>query len=266
MEQVNALVLRAAGVNCDLETQHALELAGAAAQRIHINRIIENPSLLDSFQILVFPGGFSYGDDVAAGKILANQVVGHLAEPLQRFIQSGKLILGVCNGFQVLIKTGLLPDFDGRARPELAEQPATLADNDSGKFEDRWVYLQPAGDRCVFIDPDRRLYLPIAHGEGKLVARDRQTLERIKAGGFVAFRYVDGDGNTGPFPVNPNGSADSIAALTDSTGRVLGMMPHPERFVRYTQHPRWTRLEKNDDTTDGMTIFNNAVGYIRKNF
>jgi len=266
MEQVRALVLRAAGVNCDLETQSALELAGAAAQRIHINRIIEDASLLDSFQMLVFPGGFSYGDDVAAGKILANQIVHHLAEPLHNFIQAGKLILGICNGFQVLMKTGLLPGFDGQSRASLAEQPATLTDNDSGKFEDRWVYLQPGSDRCVFIDPARRLYLPIAHGEGKLVARDRQTLERIISGGFAAFRYVDGSGQTGPFPINPNGSADSIAGLTDSTGRVLGLMPHPERFVRRTQHPRWTRLKNTDDAADGMTIFNNAIGYIRKNF
>jgi len=153
MKQAKVLVLRAAGVNCDLETQVAFELAGAAGERIHINRVIEKPSLLDGFDILVFPGGFSYGDDVAAGKVLANQVVHHLAEPLHRFIEQGKLILGICNGFQVLIKTGLLPDLDGKAQPSLTDMPATLTDNDSGKYEDRWVYLQPGTNRCVFLMP-----------------------------------------------------------------------------------------------------------------
>jgi phosphoribosylformylglycinamidine synthase subunit PurQ / glutaminase len=265
MEQVKALVLRAAGVNCDVETQYTLQSAGAAAERIHINRLIENSGLLDDFQILVFPGGFSYGDDVAAGKILANQVVHHLTEPLHRFVEQGKLILGICNGFQVLIKTGLLPDLDGKTTPDINNMPATLTDNDSGKYEDRWVYLQPGTTRCVFVDSNRRLYLPVAHGEGKIVAKDAGTLERIKAGGHVAFRYVDENGKSGAFPINPNGSTDNIAALTDSTGRVMGMMPHPERFVRWTQHPRWTRLKQKDGTPDGMTIFNNAVNYVRTN-
>ncbi len=265
MEQVKVLVLRAAGVNCDLETQVAFESAGAAAERVHINRIIENTAMLDGYQIIVFPGGFSYGDDVAAGKILANQVVHHLTEPLHRFVEQGKLILGICNGFQVLIKTGLLPDLDGRQTPDINNMPATLTDNDSGKYEDRWVYLQPGTTRCVFIDPNRRLYVPVAHGEGKIASQNAQILERMKSGGHVAFRYVDENGKSGAFPINPNGSTDDIAALTDSTGRVMGMMPHPERFVRWTQHPRWTRLKQKDGTPDGMTIFNNAVNYVRAN-
>lgn len=265
MGQAKVLVLRAAGVNCDLETQHAFELAGAVGQRVHINRVIENSAMLDEYQILVFPGGFSFGDDVAAGRILANLVVHHLTEPLHRFIAAGKLVLGICNGFQVLIKTGLLPDLDGRATPDVSNMPATLMDNDSGKYEDRWVYLQPSTDRCVFVEAGRRLYLPIAHGEGKLAVRDDATLDSIRNGGFAAFRYVDADGKPGGFPVNPNGSLDDIAALTDSTGRVMGMMPHPERFVRWTQHPHWTRLGKRDGDADGMTIFTNAVNYVRTN-
>jgi len=267
MKQAKVLVLRAAGVNCDLETQVAFELAGAAGERIHINRLIENPSLLDGFDILVFPGGFSYGDDVAAGKVLANQVVHHLTGPLHRFVEQGKLILGICNGFQVLIKTGLLPDLDGKAQPSLTDMPATLTDNDSGKYEDRWVYLQPGTNRCVFLDPARRLYVPVAHGEGKILTQDPQTLERIINNGHVAFRYVDEHDKPGPFPVNPNGSTDDIAALTDSTGRVMGMMPHPERFVRWTQHPRWTRLtaQQKEGLPDGMTIFTNAVRYVESN-
>ncbi len=259
MEQVKALVLRAAGINCDMETQYALELAGAKAQRIHINKIIENNSLLDEFQILVFPGGFSYGDDVAAGKILANQIVHHLYEPVQKFIESGKLVLGICNGFQVLVKAGILPggDISGNG------QQVTITNNDSGKFEDRWVRLEPVSRRCVFIEPGRRIELPIAHGEGKVVTKDAQTLEQLQSGDYIAFKYVDVAGRQGGYPVNPNGSVDSIAGLTDATGRVLGLMPHPERFVRPTAHPRWSRLK--EPLCDGVTILSNAVKYVSEN-
>jgi phosphoribosylformylglycinamidine synthase len=260
MAEVKAIVLRAAGINCDVETEYALKLAGAKAQRVHINRIIESKSMLDEFQIIVFPGGFSYGDDVAAGKILANQIVHHLFEPLQRFIEQGKLVLGICNGFQVLVKTGILPG-DSSAQEQ---QEITITDNDSGKFEDRWVYLSPQTERCVFIEPGRQIYLPIAHAEGRIVTRDQATLDRLKSEGHLAFKYVDENGREGDYPVNPNGSIDSIAGLTDATGRVLGLMPHPERFVRRTQHPRWTRLA--DLHSDGMTIFNNAVKHISENF
>ena len=262
MKDVKALVLRAAGINCDLETVNALELAGASAQRVHINRIIENPEILDSCHILVFPGGFSYGDDVAAGKILANQVVHHLGDVVRKFIDAGKLVLGICNGFQVLVKAGILPALDGG---NASVQQVSITNNDSAKFDVRWVHMQPGTDRCVFINPGQRIYLPMAHGEGKVVTTTPEILEKIKVGGYVAFRYVDENGNTGPFPTNPNGSMDSIAGLTDSTGRVLGLMPHPERFVRRTQHPQWTRLPEGLEA-DGMTIFNNAVRYVRENF
>lgn len=266
MAQVKSIVLRAAGINCDLETEYALRLAGANVERMHINRIIRDPELLDGVQILVFPGGFSYGDDVAAGKILANQVVHHLRDILHRFVEQGKLVLGICNGFQVLIKTGLVPGLCSDKQTSTLDYPATLTDNDSGRFEDRWVYLQPGTERCVFIKHHRRIYLPIAHGEGKIVTRDAATLGRLRDEGYVAFRYVDADGNPGPFPINPNGSQDDIAALTDASGRVMGMMPHPERFVRLTQHPHWTRLKEREGFGDGMTIFNNAVKYIREHF
>jgi phosphoribosylformylglycinamidine synthase len=293
MADIKAIVLRAAGINCDLETQFALELAGAQADRVHINRIIEDKSLLDQYQIMVIPGGFSYGDDVAAGKILANQIRHHLYDRVQKFIDDGKLVLGICNGFQVLVKVGLLPGNPGA--PGL--NAVTITYNDSNKFEDRWVYLAPQTDKCVFIEPARRIYLPIAHGEGKLVTKDQQTLEKLQSDGFVAFKYVDENGNEGGYPVNPNGSFESIAGLTDSTGRVLGLMPHPERHIRHTQHPRWTRM-KSDETRatrhekdalstgstsspqasspayglpgqagqpDGMTIFTNAVKYVSQN-
>ena len=259
MGVVKAIVLRAAGINCDMETEYALELAGAKAQRTHINKIIRNKTLLDEFQIIVFPGGFSYGDDVAAGKILANQIVHHLYEPVQKFIEDGKLVLGICNGFQVLVKTGILPGDNSAGR----QANVTITNNDSGKFEDRWVYLTPQGEKCVFIEPGRQIYLPIAHGEGKVVTKDEATLDELRSGGHIAFKYVDKDGQDGDYPVNPNGSMDSIAALTDTTGRVLGLMPHPERFVRPTQHPHWSRLGAGLKP-DGTTIFNRAVKYVRE--
>ena len=257
MSKVRAIVLRAAGINCDMETEYALELAGAQAERVHINRLIENPAALQEYQILVIPGGFSYGDDVAAGKILANQTTHHLSPQLRKFIDDGKVVLGICNGFQVLVKAGILPGDCG-----IGQGRVTITYNDSGKFEDRWVYLSPATDRCIFIEAGRQIYLPVAHGEGKVVTSEEGVLEKLRAEKYVAFRYVDQAGRPGGYPVNPNGSVDSIAGLTDSTGRVLGLMPHPERYVRHTQHPHWTRLSERSDG-DGMTIFRNAVRYIR---
>lgn len=257
MAQVKAIILRAAGINCDLETQHALKMCGAQADRVHVNRLIEDKSLLDAYQILVVPGGFSYGDDVAAGRILANQMVHHLAEPLRRFVDSGKLVLGICNGFQVLVKTGLLPG-------EHLAGNVTITDNDSGKFEDRWVHLEAGAEKCVFMPAGQKIYLPVAHAEGKVQTADESTLEQLKNDGHVAFRYVAEDGGAVDYPANPNGSADNIAGLTDRTGRVLGLMPHPERFVRPVQHPHWQRLSEKP-RGDGLRIFENAVRYIEQN-
>jgi len=256
MTQAKAIVLRAAGINCDMETQFALEQAGAQTERIHVNKIIENKALLDDYQILIFPGGFSYGDDVAAGKILANQIVHHLHDQMRHFIDQGKLVLGICNGFQVLVKTGILPG-SGAEKGEV-----TITGNDSDKFEDRWVYLKPQADHCVFIEKGRQIYLPIAHAEGKVVVKDDTIIEQLRSQGHIAYKYVDQQGEEGPYPINPNGSTESIAGLTDATGRVLGLMPHPERFVHMTHHPRWSR-RSGDSHCDGMTLFENAVAYVR---
>jgi phosphoribosylformylglycinamidine synthase len=262
MDKPRAVILRAAGINCDVETEKALQLAGADAQRIHINSMIGKDNFFDDYQIVVFAGGFSYGDDVSAGKILANQVIHHLREQIQKFIDQGKLVIGICNGFQVLVKAGILPGLPGM---EEANDYVTIANNDNGKFEDRWVYLEPDSKRCVFLQNAPRIYLPVAHGEGKVVTKDKDTLDNIIQNGYVALRYVDSQGNRGDFPVNPNGSMDAIAGLTDSTGRVLGLMPHPERHIHRCQHPHWTRLG-DDREPDGMVIFNNAVEYVRQNF
>lgn len=262
MTAIKALIFRAAGINCDKETAYALELAGAEAELMHVNRVIESPGVLDEYKIIVFPGGFSYGDDVAAGKVLANQVVHHLSGAIAKCIDDGALVLGICNGFQVLVKAGLLPAVDKQYNAVGSEQNVTITDNDNGKFEDRWTYLKPASSRCVFLDSERIIYLPIAHGEGKVAASTPEILTRLGEDDHIALRYVDSHGNPGGFPVNPNGSADDIAALTDTTGRVLGMMPHPERYITRTQHPRWTRTDLPDEG-DGMSIFRNAVNYLK---
>ncbi|MFC1783636.1 phosphoribosylformylglycinamidine synthase I [Planctomycetota bacterium] len=261
MTQVKVLVLRTAGTNCDEETCHAFELAGAEVQKVHVNRLIEDPKLLQGYQILALPGGFSYGDDIAAGKILANQLVHHFRDEVRAFIDADKLVIGICNGFQVLVMTGILPGLpDAEGNGSMLQ--ATLACNDSGKFEDRWVYLQPSTDKCVFIEPDQRIYLPVAHGEGKLCFAEPEMLEQVKTNGQVAFRYVDAEGRFGDYPINPNGSTDHIAGLCDATGRVLGLMPHPERHVHRTHHPHWTRLtEQEPEKLNGLKIFTNAVRY-----
>lgn len=254
MAKPRVMILRAPGANCDAEAQFAFELAGAVAERVHINRLRENPKLLHAYQTLVVPGGFTYGDDVAAGKILAVQLKHFLGDVLHQFRAKDKLILGICNGFQALLKAGLIliPDDDGPL--------ATLTDNSHGRFEDRWIHLQADAQRCPFLKGYDRFLLPIAHGEGRFICREPWILRGLEQTGQVVLRYVDGDGKPGPFPVNPNGSEGEVAGLCDVSGRVLGLMPHPERHVLPTQHPRWTR-EGLKEEGDGLRLFRNAVEY-----
>ena len=261
----NVLILRAPGTNCDQETARAFELAGAKPQTLHVNRLLERPALLADFQILCIPGGFSYGDDVAAGQILAVEMRHHLAAAIGEFKAARKLILGICNGFQALIKSGALLEDDPEQGP-----PATLAANDSGRYEDRWVRLGVAGPRCVFLRGIERMYLPVAHGEGKFITRDPAVYRRLDEAGQLVLRYlplrVNGDG-PGPdaalsFPDNPNGSMGNVAGVCDASGRVLGLMPHPERHIDPVQHPRWTRGEAGP-VGDGLALFVNAVEYFR---
>ena len=259
MTTPKALVLRAAGTNCDRESVFALEQAGFAAERVHVFRFMENPAALADYQFLVIPGGFSYGDDVAAGKILANQMIHRLAEPLNEFVAAGKLVIGICNGFQVLMKSGLLPW--AKIDPSAAQRDATLAWNDSGRFEDFWIHLRADSDKCVFLPKGEIVALPIAHGEGKFVCREEAVLDRLREGDQVALRYCDEQGHAGgAYPVNPNGSADDVAGLCDPSGRVLGLMPHPERFVDITHHPQWTRRELR--RADGRMFFERAMAHL----
>ena len=248
------IILRTAGTNCDEETAHAWELAGAEPQRVHVRALIEQPQHLKQFAILTIPGGFSYGDDISAGKILASELNHHLAEQIRDFLAEGKLLLGICNGFQVLVKAGLLPG------GTLGAQEVTLTQNDSARFEARWVHLRTSSRPGPFLPADRIITLPIAHGEGKLVAADDAVRARLRQA-HIALTYCDAEGRPGPYPINPNGSDDEIAGLCDASGRILGLMPHPERYVHATQHPAWTRMDA--DRADGRIFFESAVAWIK---
>jgi len=259
---VRAIVLTGFGINCDYETQSALNRLGAQAERIHLNDIIEDTGLLEQNQILAIPGGFSFGDDVASGKILANRLRYKLGGPLKKFIADGRLIIGICNGFQVMVKMGILPLSDGEFVQEV-----TLTNNDSARFENRWVSLKtdPA-TKCVWLKGIERLELPVRHGEGKFIPRDDAVLRRIKDSGQVALRYCTQDGAPakGAFPANPNGAVDDIAGICDPSGRIFGLMPHPEAHVDRTNHPCWTRLDLPEEGP-GLQVFRNAVEYVKGN-
>jgi phosphoribosylformylglycinamidine synthase len=250
------------GINCDVETESALAHAGAEAKRVHLNDIIDAPDLLDEYHIFAVPGGFSFGDDVASGRILANRLRHKLGAPLKKWVADGKLMIGICNGFQVLVKMGILPMFDGEF-----VQETTLTHNNSSRFENRWVHLKvdPA-TKCVWLKGIPRLELPVRHGEGKFIAKDGAVLERLRANGQVAVRYVNADDTpaNGAFPANPNGAQDDIAGICDPSGRVFGLMPHPEANVHRTNHPCWTRLDLPEEGT-GLQVFRNAVEYVQEN-
>ena len=247
---VRVLVLRAAGINCDEETMYAWRLAGATSTLVHVNQLAEKPAMLAECDVLTIPGGFSFGDDIAAGTILAQRMMHTLDEPLRSLVDRGGGILGICNGFQVLVKSGLLPGGDAGG--------VTVTFNDSAKFEARWVRLKVCTDRCAFLTPDTHLEMPIEHAEGKVITADDATTERLASLGRVAVRYVDAAGRTDRYPANPNGSVAGIAGLCDETGRVFGLMPHPDRHFEHTHHPLWTRRDRTGPP-DGLTVFLCAV-------
>jgi phosphoribosylformylglycinamidine synthase len=252
MPRPRAIVLRAPGTNCDEETTAAWERAGASAETWHVARLLETPRALDDFQILTIPGGFSYGDDLGAGRIFATRLGTVLDDALRRFHDRGGLILGICNGFQVLVKAGLLPGGPARG-------PATLTFNDSGHFESRWVRLLPEPGRSPFLTDAEPIELPVAHGEGKFLLADPSALPALEGAGQVVLRYVDDrDRPTQAYPANPNGSPGALAGLCDPSGRVFGLMPHPERHVDPLHHPRWTRQGLAREG-DGLRVFRNAV-------
>ncbi|MBS0187492.1 MAG: phosphoribosylformylglycinamidine synthase subunit PurQ [Planctomycetes bacterium] len=262
---LKSLVIRAPGTNCDQEMCRAFELAGAPADLIHLDALVQDPTRLDRYQLIGFPGGFSYGDDIASGRIFAMRCRERLYPALRGAVERGVPIIGACNGFQVLVQIGLLPGpVTGESWPQRVapEQSVALADNVTGRFCDRWVgMIADPASRCVWtkgvtdgIDPsdlDDVWTLPVAHGEGRFVCKDQSVLERLEREGQVALRYAD----------NYNGSQNAIAGICDSSGLVFGLMPHPERYLEWTRHPYWTRLAPRvrSQETPGLRIFRNAV-------
>ncbi len=263
--QVRVLVLRTAGTNCDQELGFAFQYFGAQVDFVHVNSLLSGKSSLQEYHILAIPGGFTYGDDIMSGRILANELKLRLGESLQTFIEDGKLIIGICNGFQVLVRAGILPGAlqgDAIWTPE-TKQTCTLINNDSAKFEDRWIHLKKGG-RSVWVDGvEDLLYIPVAHAEGKFLTQDEALLKQLLANGQVVFKYCMPDRTDPVYPQNPNGSVEHIAGIADRTGRILGMMPHPERHFLARQHPFWTRLERKGHLGQGAKIFKNGIGYVK---
>jgi len=259
MSTPKALILRAPGINCERETHHAFERAGATSNYVHIRQLLEDPSQLDAYSILAVPGGFSYGDDISSGRVLAQEMKARLGERILQFVERGGLAFGICNGFQVLVRLGLLPCTKAKL-----EEEVTLTHNLSDHYECRWVTLKTEKSRCVFLPEGLTLRWPAAHGEGRLVARDAAAQQTLLDEGFVAVRYVDDAGApTERYPDNPNGAALGIAGLTNHNGRVLGVMPHPDRSYLPTHMPDWrrTQLDRGELPLDGdgMVVFREMV-------
>ena len=259
--KVHTLVLTGFGINCERETADAFARAGAAVDIRHLNDVIADPSRLTDSHIFAIPGGFSFGDDIASGRILANRLRYTLAEPLHQFVGDGKLAIGICNGFQVMVKMGLLPLFDSEFR-----QDVTVTYNDRDRFDNRWVNLAvDPQTACVWLRGVEQFEAPIRHGEGKFVPRDKATLQRLRENGQVALRYAKRDGSPagGAFPENPNGSVDDIAGICDPSGRIFGLMPHPEAALDGTSHPTWTR-DGLESEGAGLALFRNAVAFVQE--
>lgn len=271
-KKVKALVITGYGTNCEMEMAHACKLGGAdQVDIVHMSELIHGEYHLNDYHLLNLPGGFLDGDDLGAGQAGAHRMkyatVTTTGERLQtqllKFIKDGKLIIGVCNGFQLMVKMGLLPglaaNYDNRI--------VSLTYNDSGRFEDRWIWLTVDQDSpCVFTRGLKRLYFPIRHGEGKFVTKDAETLKLLQDQKLINLRYADPETglSTMQYPDNPNGSPNAIAGLCDPTGRLFGLMPHPEAFLHRTNHPRWTR-EDLPEEGQGVALFRNGVDFIRAN-
>lgn len=264
----SVLILTGYGLNTEDETAYALTVTGARVDKVHLSDVFAKPSILREYEILAMIGGFSFGDHIAGGRVLANRYKYHLSVELQRFIDDGKLVIGICNGFQSMADYGLLPGFDGYYE----DQSTSLAPNDSGIFEDRWVHLKASPDtRCIFTKDIGTIQLPIRHGEGKFTAMNRETLVRLSKDKQIALRYVDpATGSpTQDYPLNPNGSVDAIAGICDPTGRVFGLMPHPEAYSSPYNHPNWIRQRLHGELPKeglGLQLFRNAVEYIQQHF
>ncbi len=259
MASPRVLILRAPGTNCDAETAFAFESVGAKVCSVHVNRLIDDPGLGSDYQILCFPGGFSYGDDIAAGRILAQRLQVHLRDLVEEFRGEDRLVLGICNGFQVMMRLGIF--FPG----EESRPPATLALNRQARFEDRWVHLVNANSNSVFLRGITSMYLPMAHAEGRFTMSSPEAAKKLLEAQQLGLRYSDelqqACDDILPFPHNPNGAEMNVAGISDPSGRVFGLMPHPERHLDPTNHPFWTRRDTQPEHGEGRVIFSNAVEY-----
>lgn len=265
MTKPEILIITGFGLNCEAESTFAWRKAGAAPEMIHLNDLIERPGQMERFAALMFIGGFSYGDHMGSGLAFAQRVKHRLLEPLDAFIRAGKLIMGVCNGFQIMVKMGLLPGLDAA----YFDPAAALIQNDCGHFQNYWVNLRFEANDCVFTRGIERMALPIRHGEGKLYTPRKDVLARIEQSGCVACRYAHPETGepTGEYPHNPNGSLHAIAGLNDPTGRIFGLMPHPEAYLFPENHPHWPRQRRENrlpETGAGLQLFTNAVEYLRR--
>ena len=264
---VKALILTGYGINCDEETAFAFKKAGGSSQIVHVNDLIKQPNMLKDFQVLAFPGGFSYGDDTGSGNALANKIRTNLWEDIMQFIKEEKLVLGICNGFQVIANLGLLPGLEGN----YGERNIALAHNNTARYECRWVSIKNFSKKCVFTKGIEELNLPVAHGEGKFTASE-ETLKKLADNDQIVFKYTkEGKPAQEEFPFNPNGAMQDIAGICDSTGRVFGMMPHPERSMFFTQQNDWS-LQKEllkrqgkslPEDALGIKVFKNAVDFFK---
>jgi phosphoribosylformylglycinamidine synthase I len=285
-----ALILHANGINRDIETAAALEKAGADADTVHLNQLREGGVKWKDYHILVIPGGFSYADALGGGKLMALEMNVYFADQVREFVESGKPVIGICNGFQALVKSGILPGPAGAKAAARAHKPAaggkkkaagktkskparaarakaapliraTLTFNESGRFECRWVHLKPVSEKCIWTQElEELIYCPVAHGEGRFILQNAKDLKTLQAGEMIALTYVRPDGSPagGEYPLNPNGSLADIAGVCNDKGNVLGLMPHPEDHIHQWQHPRFGRGESGQL---GLALYENGVYY-----
>ena len=273
-DNVRVAVLFGFGINCDRETAAVFEMVGGTSERLHVNNLVQGNRSLEEFDILAVPGGFSFGDHLGSGRLLGNRLRFALRDQLQKFVSSGKPIIGICNGFQALVKTGLLPGPENASlEPDLIQR-ASLTLNNTGRYEDRWVTLEfDSQSPCIWTKGIQRIECPVRHGEGRFVMPTDAELDRLSSNHQLTVRYVDPSTEPGtnpsddllPFPLSPNGSMRNIAGICDPTGLVFGLMPHPEAFYTMWLHPEHTSMKLNEDEWEGsgLQIFRNAVEYVR---